>query len=151
VPSGLPKGWTWHRDPTGFSLALPTGWQRSASGTAVCFTDPTGDHAFTVDSAALVTREPLTYWQNREKAAKSDGSLPGYRKISMGVLLLKRGGADWEYTWRPDSDTVQHVRRILVATTANRSYLLTWTTSDGAWTAGLPLQRQLVDLFESAR
>ncbi|MGX6604371.1 serine/threonine-protein kinase [Micromonosporaceae bacterium Da 78-11] len=150
VPAGLPDKWVWFRDPTGFALALPAGWQRSAAGTAVCFSDPAGDRAFTVDSAALVTREPLAYWQSREKATLAAGTLPGYRKISMGVLLLKRGGADWEYTWRPDSDTVQHVRRILVATTDKRSYLLQSATTDDAWSPYVPLQRQLVSFFQSA-
>jgi hypothetical protein len=146
VPAGLPRGWVWFRDPTGFSLALPSGWRRSMSGTAVCFTDPAGAGAFTVDSAALVTRKPLDYFRSQEKAAQ----LPGYHKISMDVLLLRRGGADWEYTWRPDSDTTQHVRRVLLAVTDTRSYLLKWATSDADWARNVKLERQLVTLFDSA-
>jgi hypothetical protein len=146
VPAGLPSGWIWFRDPTGFALALPAGWQRSMSGTVVCFQEPQGDGAFTVDSAALVTRRPLNYFQSQEKA----GRLPGYRRISMDNLLLRRGGADWEYTWRPDSDTVQHERRVLLAVTDRRSYLLKWTTSDAGWTSSLRLERQLVTFFDSA-
>jgi hypothetical protein len=146
VPAGLPTGWVWFRDPTGFTLALPAGWQRSMSGTVVCFEDPGSDAAFTVDSAALVTRKPLTYFQSQEKTAK----LPGYQRISMDDLLLRRGGADWEYTWQPDSDTTQHVRRVLLAVTDNRSYLLKWTTSDAAWSHSVKLEQQLVMLFDSA-
>ena len=116
------------------------------SGTAVCFQNPRGDAAFTVDSAALVTRKPLDYFQSQEKTAKP----AGYHRISMDLLLLRRGGADWEYTWRPDSDTTQHVRRVLLAVTDNRSYLLKWTTSDRDWSRYRPLQRQLVTLFDSA-
>jgi serine/threonine protein kinase len=146
IPAGLPSGWVWFRDPTGFTLALPAGWKRSMSGTAVCFQNPGGDAAFTVDSAALVTRKPLDYFQSQEKAAP----LPGYKRISMDVLLLRRGGADWEYTWRPDSDSVQHVRRVLLAVTDQRSYLLKWATSDRDWARDVRLQRQLVTLFDSA-
>jgi hypothetical protein len=146
VPAGLPAGWVWFRDPTGFTLALPAGWQRSMSGTVVCFEDPGSDAAFTVDSAALVTRKPLTYFQSQEKTAK----LPGYQRISMDNLLLRRGGADWEYTWQPDSDTTQHVRRVLLAVTDSRSYLLKWTTSDAAWSRNVKLEQQLVTLFDSA-
>jgi serine/threonine protein kinase len=146
VPAGLPPGWEWFRDSTGFTLALPAGWRRSASGTQVCFEDAAGEVAFTVDSAALVTRRPLDYLRSQEKAA----TLPGYHRISMDVLLLRRGGADWEYTWRPDSDTTQHVRRVLLAVTDHRSYLLKWATSDAAWARGLRLERQLVNLFDSA-
>jgi hypothetical protein len=147
VPAGLPAGWIWFRDPAGFALALPAGWKRAASGNDVCFTDPAGRRAFTVNVSAVVTRRPLAYWQSREKA----GGLAGYRRISMGVLLLKRGGADWEYTWQPDSDTTLHERRVLLAVTDTRSYLLRWAVADADWAASVPLQRQLVDLFFAAR
>ncbi|MBU2668038.1 serine/threonine protein kinase [Actinoplanes bogorensis] len=147
VPAGLPKGWIWSRDPAGFALAVPSGWQRSAAGNEVCFGDPAGKRAFKVNQSPVRTQQPLAYWQAREK----DGGLPGYQRISMGVLLLKRGGADWEYTWRPDSDTTLHERRVLVATSSDRSYLLRWTTTDADWVRALPVQKQLVDLFASAR
>jgi hypothetical protein len=151
VPAGLPPGWIWFRDPAGFSLALPAGWRRSATGDDVCFGDPTGRRAFTVNMVALVTRQPLAYWQNREKADLAAGALPGYHRISMGVLLLERGGADWEYTYRPDSDSTLHVRRVLVAVTDSRSYLLRWTVADAEWAGALAQQRQLMSLFGSAR
>jgi hypothetical protein len=151
VPAGLPEGWVWFRDATGFALALPAGWQRSISGNEVCFTDPSGRRAFTVNVAPIVTGKPLDYWQSREKAALSRGDLPGYRRISMGLLLLDRGGADWEYTWRPGSDSVRHERRVLVAVGDRRSYLLRWTVADSDWAASTGLQRQLVELFGSRR
>jgi hypothetical protein len=151
VPAGLPEGWVWFRDATGFALALPAGWQRSISGNEVCFTDPSGRRAFTVNVAPIVTGKPLEYWQNREKASLSRGDLPGYRRISMGLLLLERGGADWEYTWRPGSDSVRHERRVLVAVGDRRSYLLRWTVADSDWAASAGLQKQLVELFGSRR
>ncbi|GAA2701115.1 hypothetical protein Apa02nite_075860 [Actinoplanes palleronii] len=151
APAGLPKGWIWFRDPSGFALGLPAGWQRSTSGNEVCFSDAPGRRAFSVNVSPVVTQRPLAYWQGREKAARTAGTLPGYERISMGVLLLKRGAADWEYTWRPDSDTVRHERRVLVAVTDQRSYLLRWTAADADWTASLPQQRQMLDLFASAR
>jgi hypothetical protein len=149
VPAGLPAGWVWFRDATGFALALPAGWQRSISGNEVCFADPAGLRAFTVNVAPIVTSRPLDYWQGREKAALSRGDLPGYQRISMGLLLLGRGGADWEYTWRPGSDAVRHERRVLIAVDDRRSYLLRWTTADTAWAASNGLQRRLVELFGS--
>ncbi|GIE32725.1 hypothetical protein Ait01nite_057700 [Actinoplanes italicus] len=135
VPAGLPDGWVWFRDATGFALALPSGWRRSISGNV----------------APIVTARPLDYWQGRERASLSRGDLPGYQRISMGLLLLDRGGADWEYTWRPGSDSVRHERRVLVAVDDKRSYLLRWTVADTGWAASTGLQRQLVELFGSRR
>jgi hypothetical protein len=146
VPAGLPQGWIWSRDPGGFALALPAGWRRSTSGNEVCFSDPAGRRAFRVNVSPVVTSRPLAYWEDREK----DADLPGYRRISMGVLLMKRGGADWEYTWRPDSGTVRHERRVLIAVTDDRSYLLRWAVADADWDANVALQRRLVELFGSA-
>jgi hypothetical protein len=144
----LPAGWIWHGDPAGFALGLPEGWNRSVAGTAVCFSDPVGGRAFTVDTAAPVTRQPLRYWQTAEKTARTDGTLPGYDRVSMGVLLLRRGGADWEYAWQPGSGPRQHVRRVLLATGAQRSYLLRWTASDRDWSQAEPLQQRIVSTFQ---
>ncbi|MBO3739142.1 protein kinase domain-containing protein [Actinoplanes flavus] len=147
VPAGLPDGWVWTREPPGFALAVPSGWRRSMDGNEVCFSDPGGRRAFRVNVSPVVTRQPLAYWQGREKASLARGDLPGYQRISMGVLLLKGGGADWEYTWRPDSRTVRHERRVLVAV-GSRSYLLRWTVADPDWAATTGVQRRMVELFE---
>ena len=140
----LPDGWVWHRDSKGFSLPLPAGWQRSGTGTSTCFADPAGQRSFTVDTAAPVTRQPLVYWQNAEKKA---AGLPGYQRVSMGVLLLKRGGADWEYSWQPAAGPRLHTRRVLLATTSTKSFLLQWTTTDQDWVPGLSLQQRIVAAF----
>jgi hypothetical protein len=88
---------------------------------------------FGVDTAAPLTRLPLEHWQSAERAAATGGTLPGYRRISMGVLLLSRGGADWEYTWAPPGEPRQHVRRVLLSVTEERAYQLWWTARDQDW------------------
>ena len=143
TPYALPEGWGWHRDPAGFRLPLPQGWNRSAGGTSVCFSDPDGLRSFTVDTAAPVTRMPLQYWQQAEKAA----NLPGYERVSMDVLLLRSGGADWEYTWQPAAGQRQHVRRLLLATSPTRSYLLQWTTRDENWASTRDDEQRIVKGF----
>ena len=92
----------------------------------------------------------LVVGQVLEKAELAARTLPGYRRISMDVLLFKRGAADWEYTYRPNSDTTLHERRLLAAVTDGRSYLLRWTTADRDWTSALIEQRQQMNLFTSA-
>jgi hypothetical protein len=142
-PYALPSGWIWHQDTEGFRLAIPAGWSRFTQGSAICFRDPDGTRTFAVDTDAPRTRRPLTYWQQRESSV----ALPGYQRVAMGVVLLKNGGADWEYTWAPDAQPRQHVRRLLLSVSAQRAYLLQWTTRDQDWPLNEPYQRQIVASF----
>lgn len=147
APYELPEGWFWHRDPAGFRVPLPVGWTRAVDGTAVCFSDPDGARTFTVDTDAPVTRRPLEYWQAAERTARADSSLPGYQWVSMNVLPLYSGGADWEYSWQPATSTRQHVRRLLLATSLTRSYLLQWATRDQDWSLDFGNQRRILQGF----
>jgi eukaryotic-like serine/threonine-protein kinase len=150
TPYALPSGLGWYRDAAGFTLAVPDGWTRSASGGTTCFGDPAGNRALIVNSGAPVTRQPLRYWQTAEKAARADGSLPGYTRVSMGVLLLKHGGADWEYSWQPPRGPRQHTRRVLLATDATHDYFLQWTTRDQDWSVNIALQQRLVNSLQQS-
>jgi len=143
-PYVLPSGWVWHSDPAGFDLALPGVWTRSASPGGACFADAPASDTFTVDTRGPSTTLPLRHWQAAERTASADGSLPGYELIGMGVLALKQGGADWEYSWQPTSGPRMHVRRVLLSVGAG-AYLLQWTTPAASWTATAPMQQRIVD------
>jgi hypothetical protein len=95
-----------------------------------------------VNSAAPVTPNPLRYWQAAEKTALR--TVPGYAKVSMGVLLLKDGGADWEYSWQPATGPRLHTRRVLLTVGTDREFLLQWTTPDQDWTLNVPIQQRIV-------
>lgn len=151
VPAGLPTDWVWSRDPAGFALALPVGWRRSAGGDEVCFTDTDGTTAFTVAVTGAVTVDPLAYWQSREQSEQAAGDLPGYQRIRMDALLVKGGGADWEYTWQPGSGEKRHERRVLITAGDTCSYLLRWTVADSRWAENTARQGRLVDLLEACR
>jgi hypothetical protein len=142
APEPLPAGFVWHRDTLGFALALPAGWNRSKLGPKTCFRDPAGGRALTVDSRKPDGQQPLEYWQAAEKAAAK--TVPGYSKVSMDSLLLKDGGADWEYTWQPAAGPRLHTRRVLLAVGTDREFLLQWTTSDQDWTLNVPTQQRIV-------
>jgi serine/threonine protein kinase len=142
APEPLPAGFVWHRDTLGFALALPTGWSRSKAGSKTCFRDPAGGRALTVDSRVPDGRQPLEYWQAAEKTAIK--TVPGYSKVSMGVLVLKDGGADWEYSWQPATGPRLHTRRVLLAVGTDREFLLQWTTSDQDWTLNVPIEQRVV-------
>jgi hypothetical protein len=151
APISLPEGWLWHVDPAGFALAVPRGWLRSVTGDGVvCFGDPGGIRSFTVQAGGAVAGQPVRRWQDAERTALGDGSMPGYQKVSMGPLLITGGGADWEYSWQPGAGPRRHVYRMLLAAGDNRSYALTWTTRDRDWSLDLPIQRTLVTGFRDS-
>ncbi len=147
APISLPEGWWWHVDTAGFALPVPRGWNRGVSGDSVCFSDPGDVRSFTVQAGAAMHGEPLRHWQDAEQAALAAGTLPGYQKVSMGVLLLSGGGADWEYSWQPGAGPRQHTYRMLLAAGDDRSYSLTWTTRDTDWNLDLANQRTFLTGF----
>ncbi|MFI5497240.1 serine/threonine-protein kinase [Actinoplanes sp. NPDC051859] len=139
-----PAGGSQHVDPAGFTLPVPKDWTRTADASRVSFCDPGGVRVFTVQPGLAPTGDPLRHWQTVEQQALSTGTLPGYQKVSMGVLLVAGGGADWEYTWQPPSGPRLHTHQILRAVDNTRSYLLAWTTPDQDWEANLIHQRTFV-------
>lgn len=150
APSALPSvpdRWVGHQDPTGFTLATPRSWQRSVKAGVVCFGDPDGARTFTVNRVRAPAEGPLQHWQAAEQAALVSGALPGYQKISMGVLLVTGGGADWEYSWQPATGPRLHTHRYLMPAGDTRAYELSWTTRDQDWTAHLRNQRTLLETF----
>ncbi|GAA4972468.1 hypothetical protein GCM10025331_77840 [Actinoplanes utahensis] len=147
APYALPAGWLWHVDPAGFALPIPRGWARADAdaGALVCFTGPDAVRTITVAAGPPTTADPLRHWQVTEERALAAGTLPGYRKVSMGVLLVSGGGADWEYSWQPATGPRLHTRRVLLSDAGIRSYRLTWTTRDEDWDLDLGHQRTALD------
>ncbi|GIE34816.1 hypothetical protein Ait01nite_078610 [Actinoplanes italicus] len=145
APISLPEGWLWHVDTDGFALAVPRGWHRGSDGGDVCFGDPGGVRSFTVAPGGPLDGRPLRLWQDAEREAP-----PGYRKVSMGLLLVTGGGAEWEYSWQPAAGARLHTYRMLMAAGNDRSYVLTWTTRDADWSLDLPIQRTLITGFRDS-
>ncbi|WP_433796644.1 serine/threonine-protein kinase [Actinoplanes sp. CA-252034] len=145
APISLPDGWLWHVDTDGFALAVPRGWHRGSDDGDVCFGDPGGVRSFTVAPGGPVDGRPLRRWQDAERNAP-----PGYRKVSMGPLLVTGGGADWEYSWQPGTGPRLHTYRMLLAAGNDRSYALSWTTRDADWSLDLPIQRTLTNGFRDS-
>jgi len=140
----LPSGWLWHRDPTGFVVAVPHGWTRATNGAATCFRDPDGSRSFAVAADAVLLDSPLAQWQAEERSALTDGSLPGYRRVAMAAVDHAGSAADWEFTWEPAAGVRKHERRLLLDKGGERAYVVAWTTREQDWTANEPLLKLIV-------
>ncbi|GGK98240.1 hypothetical protein [Mangrovihabitans endophyticus] len=140
-PYALPDGWLWHTGTDGLTVAVPRGWTEAVSGTRTCFRDPDSSRTLVVDTSARLVESPVEHWRQAEAAALGDQTLPGYRRLDLGPVDAKEGGAAWEYTWRPDGGAVRHERRLLLSLGSGRAYLVEWSTAEPDWADSEPFLR----------
>ncbi|MBB4763934.1 serine/threonine-protein kinase [Amorphoplanes digitatis] len=142
-PFVLPRGYRWWDDPSGYSVAVPTGWteRRDAPGGRV-FTAPGGRAGLRISRWEPGTTNLVAALIDRERQAPP----AGYRRVR--IEALPRGsGAVWEYLFR---DRAAGQARALkqVVTVDGGTYLVEWHTPRSAWTANL---QKLAVVLDSVR
>ncbi|MEV4297161.1 serine/threonine-protein kinase [Microbispora rosea] len=133
-----PKGWETHRDPLGFSIALPAGWvpfQREA--TRVRFHAPSGRDYLQVDFTPWETTDPVDALRTVEAASTKKGYLRGYELIGLtSRKYLGVRAADWEFTHTTGAGKVRVLDRAF-RLADGRCVALYWQVADSRWTSGL--------------
>jgi serine/threonine protein kinase len=137
----LPNGWRDYRDPTGFRLYVPEGWNRSKEGSIVYFRDPDTGTTLGIDQTNKPRPNPVADWQGKAEYRVGRGEFPGYREIKIKAVKYWQKAADWEYTF--NGSTRQHVNNRGVITSKKQAYGIYWQTSDSRWKA----QRPKLDLI----
>ncbi|MEU6425270.1 protein kinase [Microbispora sp. NPDC046973] len=134
----LPKGWKTHRDPLGFSIALPAGWvpfQREA--TRVRFHNRSGRDYLQVDFTPWDTTDPVAALRTVEAASTKKGYLRGYERIGLtSGDYLGVPSADWEFTHTTAAGKVRVLDRAF-RLDDGRCVALYWQVADSRWTSGL--------------
>jgi hypothetical protein len=127
----VPASFQVRHDSTGFSVAVPRTWTRSAKGTSVYFSDPQGSARLQVDTTTHPQPDALRDWQNKETSAGT--RYPGYHRLRL-VSVAYRGwdAADWEYTWHPSGGTLRVLNRN-IRIDDHRAYALVWSVPSGQW------------------
>nr|BFE73222.1 hypothetical protein GCM10020092_065230 [Actinoplanes digitatis] len=142
-PFVLPRGYRWWDDPSGYSVAVPTGWteRRDAPGGRV-FTAPGGRAGLRISRWEPGTTNLVAALIDRERQAPP----AGYRRVR--IEALPRGsGAVWEYLFRDRA--VSQARALKqVVTVDGGTYLVEWHTPRSAWTANL---QKLAVVLDSVR
>ncbi|NNN38011.1 serine/threonine protein kinase [Streptomyces sp. S3(2020)] len=100
----VPAGWERRRDPLGFSISLPKGWQRTVSIDQdglqqVDYSPDNGKHLVrvAVDTAPDFATS-YAHMSNLEE--RISGRLQQYERLSLKEELFRDlPGARWEYTW----------------------------------------------------
>lgn len=141
-----PPGFRLHRDPTGFSIAVPDGWREVRDGTLVDFRDPTSSRLIRIDQRPNPRYDPYADWLSQEPAVKA--RLPGYDLDRIAVVQYRGWPtADWEFTWGAPGRERIHVLNRSVVPHSGRGYALYWSTPDSQWTDDLDLFATFVSTF----
>ena len=127
----LPDGFQLHTDPTGFTVAVPTGWTRSVEGPRTYFKEPGGGRFLLVDQTTEPMDDPLTDWQANEPSVAD--RLSGYERISLDRVEYRGWNtADWEFTWDGRNGQI-HVLNRNVRVSDARAYALYWSIPESQW------------------
>ncbi|WP_285687810.1 serine/threonine-protein kinase [Actinoplanes sp. NBRC 103695] len=126
----LPAGWRDYKDPTGFRVYVPEGWNRSEEGTMVYFR---GDgRVLGIGQTRTPQPDPVADWKGKAEYRKGRGDFPGYRQIHIQKVDYFQKAADWEFTFN-GSGTRQHVNNRGFVTSKKQAYGIWWQTSDSSW------------------
>jgi tRNA A-37 threonylcarbamoyl transferase component Bud32 len=128
----LPPGWQDYRDPTGFRVYVPKGWQRSREGTIVYFRDGKG-RVLGIDQTDKPRANPVADWRRQAKHRVAAGDFPGYDEVRIAPVTYWLSAADWEFTF--NGSTRQHVNNRGFITSKKQAYGIYWQTSHSRWQA----------------
>ena len=96
----LPAGWTRYTDPQlGWSIAVPSSWQRATSSEGTRFTDPDGGRYALVATRYPAGSSSVSAWQDSERTFESRHQ--DYQRIRLEPVKVAgaRDAADWEFTY----------------------------------------------------
>jgi eukaryotic-like serine/threonine-protein kinase len=145
----VPAGYHTYRDPTGFSIAMPDGWNVSHQGHYVYLTPPSGASFLLIDQSDHPQPDPLADWQQQE--ANRSATYPGYHRIRLTAIQYPQAekAADWEFTYY-DNGVLTHVLNRNVLANAQHAYALYWSTTQISWSAEYPVFAVLARTFQPA-
>ncbi|MGH3463167.1 MAG: serine/threonine-protein kinase [Kribbellaceae bacterium] len=140
----LPAGFERYRDRTGFSLAVPAGWNITRQSGRVYFREPEGSRLLIIDQTDDPKPDPVADWEQQEQARR-DG-YPDYRRIHIGPVDYFQSAADWEFTYAGRRGRV-HVLIRGTVTSPRQAYGIYWSTADGRWQDSLRYWRTFTETF----
>ena len=128
--AAVPAGFTLHRDPTGFSVAVPEGWAPERKGTLVDFQEPGGRRFLRIDQTTDPKPDPNQDWLNQEPFVAN--RLAAYERLSIEPIDFRGWlASDWLFEWSPSSGRLRVLNRGL--TTGAYGYALYWSVPEGQW------------------
>jgi hypothetical protein len=145
----VPPGYRTYHDPTGFSIAMPDGWNVSHQGHYVYLKPPSGASFLLIDQSDQPQPDPLADWQQQE--ANRRATYAGYHRIRLAAISYPQAqkAADWEFTYYSNG-VLTHVLNRNVLANAQHAYALYWSTPQTGWSADYPIFEVLARTFQPA-
>jgi eukaryotic-like serine/threonine-protein kinase len=145
----LPAGFSRYRDPTGFSIGVPTGWHVSHEEHLVYVRDPGSGRFLLIDQSNHPKPDPLADWRRQEASRIS--TYPGYHRIRLQAVHYAQAerAADWEFTYYQNGQLIHVLNRNILAN-AHHAYALYWSTPASEWDASFHLFHAFVATFRPA-
>jgi tRNA A-37 threonylcarbamoyl transferase component Bud32 len=141
-------GWSYHRDDSGFVVAVPDGWAYERVGTTVCFSDPRGVRVLSVDTGRKPTADPETACRQEAQRLAKIGALPGYAEVSIARVPYLDKAADWEYRYDDaQGDRMHAATRWFTA--GGKAFALGWVTADFDWQVNRSNLTMILSSFDS--
>jgi hypothetical protein len=128
----VPAGFHEYADPTGFSIAVPNGWNVSHDGIDVYIRDAGGTRFLLIDQTDHPKPDPLADWQQQE--ANRIGTYPGYHRVRLEAVSYPQAekAADWEFTYDSQGGRTHVLNRNVLAN-SEHAYALYWSTPATEW------------------
>jgi serine/threonine protein kinase len=145
----LPRGWREHRDRTGFSVYVPSGWRQSREGSIVYFRDSRGGRVLGIDQTDRPKADPVADWRGQAAYRVERGDFPGYDQIRISSVRYWQKAADWEFTF--NGGNRRHVNNRGFVVSKNKAYGIYWQTSDAEWDEARDDLQLVFDSFRPAR
>jgi eukaryotic-like serine/threonine-protein kinase len=148
----LPAGWRMHRDPSGFSVAVPEGWTQSREGTMIFFREQGGaQRLMGIDQSDSPKADPVADWTDQEASRLAANRYRNYQRVKIEAVDYWDKAADWEWIYTSGSGNRLHVLNRGFITAPNQAYAIYWSTLDSSWQANLSNFALIADSFQPAR
>ena len=124
----VPSGYELHQDETGFSVAVPAGWEPERVGGRVYLRDPDSPRYLLVDQTDSPKADPVADWEAQERPVSR--KLDNYERISIEAVEYRGyDAADWQFT---HGDGTRVLNRAVV-TAPDRAYALYFSAPATEW------------------
>jgi serine/threonine protein kinase len=144
---GLPDGWHYYHDATGFTVAVPDGWDTFKKGSIRYFDEPGGRRLLGIDQTNQPKMDPVADWQTQEAYRVGHGDFPGYESLGIRHVDFHVTAADWEFRY-DDHGVRTHVINRGAVFNDHQAYGFYWSTPDDQWDANLANFQLITSTFQ---